>query len=703
MSKGAHHRDHPPAPVPSGPEAVRNVVLVGPGGAGKSTLFDHLVGARVPGRRAREGEPERSVGLVVASVESHGLTVNLIDTPGHPDFVGELRAGLRAADAAIFVISAADGIDGVTALLWQELAAVGMPRAVAVSKLDLPRSDFEDTVTTCQRVFGDAQPLYLPLHDAGTAVVASLGLLSQQVFDSSSGERVARAPTDGEARAIQARRSALIEAIIEQSEDDTLLDRYLEGAEIETDILVDDLRAAVGTATFFPVVPISPATGVGLEEVFELVEQCFPSPAVRPMHTVYSPAGATLSDVSCDPDGPLVAEVIRTSSDPYVGRLSLVRVFSGTLRPDDTVHVSGHLGQFVGHALEGHRDHDDEERVGPLGSPLADASRPKDAAVAGDLAVVSRLSHAETSDTLSSRERPALVEPWVLPEPLCPVAIHALSTSDEDKLAIALQRLVAEDVTMRMEHHVETHQVILWTMGPAHLEVLLARLEERYGVTVEAEPLRTALRETFIRRCSGQGRHVKQSGGHGQYAVCHLEIEPLARGAGVEFVDKVVGGSVPRQFIASVEKGARAQLAKGVLSGFPVVDVRVTLTDGKAHAVDSSDMAFQTAAGLALKQAANEATVALLEPIDAVVITVSDAVVGAVMSDLRGRRGHELGTEAATEVGWSIVHAQVPQAELSRYPIDLRSVSHGTGTFTREQQHYDYLPAELARQQRVEA
>ena len=365
MSKGAHHRDHPPAPVPSGPEAVRNVVLVGPGGAGKSTLFNHLVGARVPGRRAHEGEPERSVGLTVASVESHGLTVNLIDTPGHPDFVGELRAGLRAADAAIFVISAADGVDGVTALLWHELAALGVPRAVAVSKLDLPRSDFEETVATCQRVFGDAQPLYLPVHDAGTAVVASLGLLGQQVFDSSSGERVARAPTRDEASAIEARRSALIEAIIEQSEDDTLLDRYVEGAEIETDLLVEDLRAAVGTATFFPVVPISAATGVGLEEVFELVEQCFPSPAARPLPIVYSPAGATLSDVSCDPDGPLVAEVIRTSSDPYVGRLSLVRLFSGTLRPDDTVHVSGHLGQFVGHALEGHLDHDDEERVGP--------------------------------------------------------------------------------------------------------------------------------------------------------------------------------------------------------------------------------------------------------------------------------------------------------------------------------------------------
>ena len=703
MSKGASRDDQAGPPAPETPDRIRNVVLVGPGGAGKTTLFDHLIGARVPGRRHQDGEPERSVGLEVAAVESHGLTVNLIDTPGYPDFVGELRAGLRAADAAIFVISAADGVDGATALLWHELAAVGVPRAIAVSKLDLPRSDYSETIATCQRVFGDVQALYLPLHDAAKAVVGTMGLLSGQVFDSSTGERASRDPSADEASAIEQHRGPLIEAIIEESEDDTLLDRYFDGEAIETATLVADLRAAVARATLFPLLPISPANGVGLEEVYELVEQCFPAPDGRPLPVVYSTAGATLADVTCDPDGPLVAEVIRTSSDPYVGRLSLVRVFSGTLRADDTVHVSGHLGEFVGRPVEGHGDHDADERVGPLGSPLEELSRPKHQAIAGDIALVSKLSHAETSDTLSDKARPALVTPWVLPEPLLPVAIHASSKSDEDKLAGALQRLVAEDVTMRMEHNSETHQVILWTMGEAHLDELLARLQDRYGVSVEAEPHRTALRDTFVRRCSVQGRHVKQSGGHGQYAVCHLEIEPLERGAGFQFVDKVVGGAVPRQFIPSVEKGARAQLEKGVLSGYPVVDVRVTLTDGKAHSVDSSDMAFQTAAALALREAANEATVALLEPIDAVDITVSDAFVGGVMSDLRGHRGHVLGTEPAPETGWTVVHAEVPQTELSRYAIDLRSVSHGTGTFTREQLRYDYMPAELARRQRVDA
>ena len=333
----------------------------------------------------------------------------------------------------------------------------------------------------------------------------------------------------------------------------------------------------------------------------------------------------------------------------------------------------------------------------PIGD-LVDALRPREFAIAGEIVTVAKLSKAETSDTLSSKDKPALVEPWVLPEPLLPVAIHAKSKADEDKLASALQRLVAEDVTMRMEHNAETHQVVLWAMGQAHIEELLGRLHERYGVQVEAEPFRTALRETFIKKVTVKGRHVKQSGGHGQYAVCDLEIEPLPRGGGFEFVDKVVGGAVPRNFIPSVEKGARAQLEKGVLAGYPLVDVRVTLFDGKAHSVDSSDMAFQTAAQLALKEAANESTVALLEPIDSVDITVSDDYVGAVMSDLRGRRGQVLGTEPAPTEGWTIVHAEVPQTELSRYPIDLRSVSHGTGSFSRAMLRYDYMPADKAKE-----
>jgi elongation factor G len=677
------------------PGQIRNVVLVGHSGGGKTTLFEHLVAATTPGYRAKPVLDERSVQLAVASVSHEGVVLNLIDTPGYPDFVGELRAGLRAADAALFVISAADGVDGATMLLWEECAAIGMPRAVAVTKLDAGRADFDDTVAICQRVFGDGvMALYLPLHGDDDAIVGNLGLLSQQIYDYSSGEQVARAAEAEHRELIEGHRSDLIEAIIQESEDDTLLDRYLEGEDIDLDVIVADLLTAVSRGRFHPVIPVSTDTGVGTVELLELLTDAFPAPNLHPLPAVMSPNGDPLPPLQCDPDGPLVAEVVRTTSDPYVGRVSVVRVFSGTLRPDSLVHVSGHLDRLPGAQLEGHVGHDEDERVGLLSSPLGDALRPKAFAIAGDLCVVAKLSKAETTDTLSSKEMPALVEPWMFPDPLLPVAITAATKSDEDKMADALARLVAEDPTMRLEHNPETHQVILWTMGQAHVDVLLMRLRDRYGVKVDSEPLRVALRETFVTQAVGHGRHIKQSGGHGQYAVCNINVEPLDRGAGFEFVDKVVGGTVPRQYIPSVEKGVRGQLLKGCIAGYPMVDLRVTLTDGKSHSVDSSDMAFQTAGALALKDAASPKTVTLLEPIDSVTVVVADEYVGAVMTDLQTRRGRVLGTEGAT-VGRSTIKAEVPQTEITRYAIDLRSVSHGTGVFTRAPHGYEPMPPNL--------
>lgn len=688
------HGSH--VPTPTSPDQIRNVVLVGPSESGKSTLFDHLVAARLQGHRAHD-QHGRSVGIAMATLASGDATINLIDTPGHPDFVGDVRAGLRAADAAVFVLSAADGIDEATRMLWRECALSGTPRAIAVSKLETHRSDFGATVEMCQRAFGDAQPMYFPLVD-DDRVAGMIDLLSR-VIHTSNDATGDREPTAEEAELIETYRGALIESIIEESEDEELLERYMSGDEIDEASLESDLQSAVATGSFFPIVPVHAITDVGIEQILHLIEHGFPSPAQVGMPTVTTPDGDPFGDITCDPDGPLVAEVIRTTSDNYIGRLSLVRVFSGTLRPDDPVHVSGHLEHFVGHTLEGHPGHDtDEDKVGTLASPIGHDTHAKSAAIAGDLALVTKLAHAETSDTISGRDRPALVEPWTLPEPLLPIAIRAASTNDEEKLSTALHRLVAEDVTMRMEHNAETHQLVLWAMGPSHVDELISRLRDRFHVEVQVEPLKTALRETFIQPTKARGRLVKQSGGHGQYAVCDIEIEPLERGAGIEFVDKVVGGAVPRKFIPSVEKGARNQLEKGLLAGYPVVDVRITLVDGKAHAVDSSDMSFQTAGAQALREAASEATVALLEPIDAVDITVADDLVGAVLADLRGRRGHVLGTEPSPIEAHTVVHAEVPQHELSRYPVDLRAVSHGTGTFTRRLVRYDYMPANLARE-----
>ncbi|HEV7171299.1 elongation factor G-like protein EF-G2 [Pedococcus sp.] len=683
---------------PRSPEAIRNVVMVGSSGAGKTALFEKLVAARVPGRRSREGAITPTLTLTVADLPTGSVTVNLLDTPGHADFVGEVRAGLRAADAALFVVSAAEGVDEPTRLLWRECDVLGMPRAVAITRLEQARADFDGTVAACKRAFGDAEPLALPLVEGGV-VVGLMNLLRRTVTEYRDGEPDDREPTADEGELIDAQRGDLIEAVIEESEDESLLEGYLGGEDVDTEAVAKDLRLAIATARFFPILPTHAPGGVGVESLLELFEHGFPSPAGASIPRVFTPAGGDFGAVACDPDGPLVAEIIRTTTDPFVGRQSLVRVFSGTLRPDEPVHISGHLQHFAAHLVEEHADHDtDDERVGPLASPSGEDSRAVSAAVAGDIVLVSKLAGAETSDTLSHKDRPALVEPWLLPNPLLPVAVHAKSKGDEDKLGSALQRLVAEDVTMRLEHNAETHQLVLWAMGPAHVDQLISALEQRYHVAVEVEPVRTSLRETFVRPTSVQGRLVKQSGGHGQYAVCQLEIEPLERGAGIEFVDKVVGGAVPRQYIPSVEKGARTQLEKGVLAGYPVVDVRVTLVDGKAHSVDSSDMAFQTAAGMALREAANDTTVSMLEPVDEVRIEVSDDAVGSVLADLRGRRGQVHGTAPADVEGRTTIMAEVPAHELSRYPVDLRSVSHGTGTFTRRFVRYDYMPPALARE-----
>jgi elongation factor G len=372
-------------------------------------------------------------------------------------------------------------------------------------------------------------------------------------------------------------------------------------------------------------------------------------------------------------------------------------VFSGTLRPDTVVHVSGH-----GLADRGHEDHDVDERIGALTSPLGKTQRTVSACVAGDVCAVAKLTKAETGDTISDKSKPLVMEPWSMPEPLLPIAVEAQTKSDEDKLSQALARLVAEDPTLRLENNAETRQLVLWCMGEAHVDVLLDRLQNRYGVAVDSVPMKVSLRETFAAPAKGHGRHVKQSGGHGQYAVCDIDVEPLPSGGGFEFVDRVVGGAVPRQFIPSVEKGVRTQMERGVAAGYPVHDIRVTLFDGKAHSVDSSDMAFQTAGALALKDAAGNGNVLLLEPVDEVSVLVSDEYVGSVMSDLSSRRGRVLGSEPVG-VGRTLVKAEVPQIEMTRYAIDLRSMTHGRGAFGMTFDHYEEVPAHLAEKVVAEA
>ncbi|MFJ5520607.1 elongation factor G-like protein EF-G2 [Streptomyces griseoluteus] len=701
------------------PASVRNVVLVGPSGSGKTTLVEALAltagavnragrvedGGTVSDHDDIEHRQHRSVQLSLVPVEWDGIKINLLDTPGYADFVGELRAGLRAADAALFVVSAADGVDGATRMVWEECQAVGMPRAIVVTHLESARADFEETTRVCAEAFGTDDPdavlpLYLPLRGAagpdGHAPVTGLvGLLSRKLFDYSPGERKESEPAGDQLPALEGARDRLIEGIIAESEDETLMDRYLGGEQVDVKTLVEDLERAVARGTFHPVLAAAPAPegarqGLGTVELLELITRGFPTPFEHPLPDVTDLGGTPRELSPCDTEGPLVAEVVKTSSDPYVGRLSLVRVFSGTLCPDDTVHVSGH-----GLADRGHEDHDVDEKVGALSMAFGKQQRPVTRAVAGDLVCVAKLGRAETGDTLSAKDDPLLMEPWRMPDPLLPLAIQAHSKPDEDKLSLGLSRLVAEDPTMRLEQNQDTHQVVLWCLGEAHADVALERLRSRYGVQVDVVPHKVPLRETFAGKAAGRGRHVKQSGGHGQYAICEIEVEPLPGGSGIEFVDKVVGGAVPRQFIPSVEKGVRAQAAKGVAAGHPLVDVRVTLVDGKSHSVDSSDAAFQTAGALALREAAAEARIHLLEPVAEIAVLVPDDYVGAVMSDLSTRRGRVLGTEQ-TGAGRTLIRAEVPEFEIGRYAIDLRSLSHGTASFSRVYARHEPMPPQVA-------
>jgi elongation factor G len=682
-------KDTGPAPAPRPAERVRNVALVGHAGAGKTTLAEALLvatGALTRAGRVEDGttcldneevevRQQRSVSLGVATVEHAGHRITLLDTPGSPDFVGELRAGLRAADAALFVVSAVAGVDATTVQLWEECAAVGMPRAVVITQLDRARADVEETVRLCQTMLGaGVYPVHL-VERGPDGSVAGLVSLLQPGAEAPDADRL---------------RSELIEGIIGESEDEALMERYLAGDELVQGDLMSDLETAVARGHFHPVLCAAPLQGIGLDALLYLLVSGFPCPMEHGCPPATRPDGSPAPALSCDPDGPLVAEVVKTTTDPYLGRVSLVRVFSGTLRPDAPVHVSGH-----GLADRGHPDHDVDERVGAVSSPLGASLRPVAACPAGDICAVARLAAAETGDTLSSPEDPRLVPPWDLPTPQLPVAVEAASRADEDRLATALSRLVAEDPTVRLERRPDTGQLLLWCVGEAHAEVLLERLRTRHGVGVNTVPVRVPMVETLAGPARVTGRLVKQSGGHGQYAIVVVEAEPGEPGSGIVFEQRIVGGTVPGQYHGSVEKGIRAQAEKGVNGDRPIVDARFTLVDGKAHSVDSSDAAFQAAGALAVREAAAAAGTRVLEPWCEVDVVVPGEYVGAVMSDLSGRRARVTGSDADPERDRTTVRAEVPEVELLGYAGALRSVSHGTGGFTRRPLGYEPAPASL--------
>ncbi|HEX2047327.1 MAG TPA: elongation factor G [Acidimicrobiales bacterium] len=671
------------------PAKIRNVALVGHGGAGKTSLAEALLfcsGAITRMGRVEDGttttdfDPEEvrrhlSLSLALAPFEHDGFKINLLDAPGYADFVGDMHTALRVADLAILVVSAVEGVEVQTEVAWRMASELGVPRMFFVNKLDRERASFDRTLDQLRERFGaGVAPLELPIgEEASFRGVADL-LTDTAVFYDGSKATVGAIPDDMAEREHQVRDN-LVEGIVVA--DDDLMMRYLEGETITPKELEETLAKGVAEASVFPVACGSATKLIGIDRLAQLIVEVGPSPLDRPPISVQAPGGAT--DVSPDPGGQPLAFVFRTVADPYVGKVSFLKVLSGTIRPDTTLTNPRTNTDEKLHNLFTMRG---KEQEGVSDLP------------AGDIGAVAKLSDTSTGDTLAPKGTPVTVTP---PEPLTPVltiAILPKSKGDEDKLMTSLYRLQDEDQALQVRRDDETHQTLLSGMGDTHLSIVTERLQRKFGVEVLTEDVRVPYRETITGKAEAEGKYKKQTGGHGQFGVAFLRVEPMERGGGFEFVDQIVGGAIPRQFIPAVEKGVLETMATGGVFGYPVVDVRVTVFDGKFHPVDSSEMSFKMAGSLGFKEAMSKAGPVLLEPISVLEVTVPTAYQGDVMGDLNSRRGRVQGTEVAGE-GEQMITAQVPTSEVLRYAIDLRSITGGRGRFRVRHDHYDVLPAHL--------
>jgi elongation factor G len=671
---------------------IRNVLLAGHGGAGKTTLLEAMLftsgaitrmgriedGNTVSDFEAEEVKKGLSVSLAMAPVEWNGVKVNVFDAPGYADFVGDLRSAIRAVDAVLLVVSAVDGVEVQTEAAWELAVEAGLPRAILVNKLDRERASFERTLEQLVGAFGtQVAPLELPLGEEHE-FEGIADLLSRRAFRYGSGPTAQEGPwPDDISGKADPFREKLMEAVAES--DDALIEKYLEQGELSEEEVVHGVKSGFAEARIAPVLVAAAARPLGADRVLQFIVDEFPSPVDRGPITVLTKSGEE-KQRACDPSQPLAALVFKTISDPYVGHITMFRVFSGKMRPDSSVT----------NATKGL-----EERVGQLFTLRGKEHDSVAEVPAGDIGAVAKLSSTTTGDVFSTKDDPVTLPDVQMPEPLLAYAIEPKTKGDEDKLSTALSRLREEDPTFRVERSEETHQTVAYGMGETHLEVMIERMKRKYGVEVSTAPARIAYRETIKAPGKGIGRHVKQTGGHGQYGIANVEIEPLPRGTGFEFVDKIYGGAIPNQFIGSVEKGVVKAMQEGVLSGNPVVDVRVRLVDGKYHTVDSSDMAFQVAGSLALKEAAQQAGVVLLEPIVELEIVVPEDHTGDIMGDLNSKRAKIQGVDSAGP-GKQRINALVPQAEVARYAIDLRSLTGGRGAFTMRFSHYEEVPSHLA-------
>ncbi|HXH81555.1 MAG TPA: elongation factor G [Candidatus Tectomicrobia bacterium] len=670
---------------------LRNVGVVGHGGVGKTSLVEailHTAGAVTrlgkvdDGTTTTDFDPDEvkrkiSINTAVAYCDWKGHRINLVDTPGYGDFIADARAGLSVVEAAIVVVDGVAGVQVQTEKVWKFATEFELPRVIVVNRLDRERADFYRTLESLtRRLKGRIVPLQIPVgEESGFRGYVDLGKMKAVVHaDGKTSET--DIPADLAGRAAEYREK-LVEAAAET--DDELLNTYLEEGSLSEPAMLQALRTGITQGKIVPVLCACATREVGVAPLLDLVVHEFPSPAdrgeVRGTDVKAKQAGTRAPD----PRAPVAAIVFKTLSDPHVGKLSLFRVYSGTLRTDSTLlNVARQT----------------RERMGHVSWLMGKTPKAVDSLGPGEIGVVAKLKETQTGDTLCDEAQPFELPRITFPEPAISFAIQPRTRGDEDKISNALARIAEEDPTVHYHFDPETKQLLVSGVGSLHVEMVVERMKRKYNVDVVLLPPRIPYKETVKGRAEGQGKYKKQTGGRGQYGDTWLRVEPLPRGAGFEFVDEIFGGAVPRNFIPSVEKGVRDCMKRGILAGYPVVDIKVTLYDGSYHEVDSSDMAFQIAASMGLQKVFMEASPILLEPVMNVEVTAPAEVTGDIIGDLNSRRGRIVGMEPTGET--AIVRATVPMAEMLTYESSLRSMTGGRGSYSMEFSHYEEVPAFLA-------
>ncbi len=667
------------------PDKIRNVAIVGHGGSGKTMLVEHMlytagaadrVGTVEGGNTLSDYDPleirrKISISASVLPLEFHDHKINLIDVPGYPDFIGDLHAIADVVDAMVLVVEAKRDLDVGFDLAWEVAEKHGLAKLIFVNKLERDNADYDGLIDTLHNRYGRRiVNVQIPIgHQAAFAGV--LDLLNMKVYKGKDrGVEIEEIPTGYTAEA-EERHEKMMEAAAEG--DDDLALKFLEGETLSPEEVEHGLLEGTRKGKVVPLLLGSAASGIGVATLIDRIIGELPSP-------LYHPVDVDGHHYEEDPTGPLIGYVFKTTADPYVGKINYVRIFSGTLKADD-------------HVLNVNREKD--ERVHNLFWPHGKNQEPALSVGAGDICAISKLQDTHTGDTLSSAKDRIMMPSPVFPEPIYRIAIKPATKADEDKLGGAIGRLLEEDPTLRYTRDAELHQELLEGMGDIHLDVAIAKLKDRFGVTVTTEEARVPYRETINSASKAQGRFKRQTGGKGQYGDCWLELQPLARGTGFEFENKVVGGAIPKNYIPAVEKGVVETMTKGFLAGYPVVDIKAIVYDGSYHDVDSSEQAFKLAAAIGFKAAAAQARPILLEPIYDLEVTVPDDAVGDVVGDLNTRRGHMQGMEPASP-GKTAVKAQVPLATMMRYALDLRSLTKGRGMFKTTFSRYEEVPSHEA-------